>query len=299
MIFLNFRTDLAVERHEIAPQKEFDGVNFRKYTEKGVTVTEIEVTDEAGAEAIKTPEGKYFTFEVTPFSTGNELFSSPELEIISRVIASLLPESEKTVLITGLGNDEITADSLGVKAASMIFSTRHITGELSSSLSLGKFRSVASVSVGVLGKTGIESGEVIESIVQRIKPCAVITIDALAARRLERLGRTVQISTGGITPGSGVGNSRKRIDSETLGVPVISIGVPMVVDGAVFAYDILKNSGADVSEDMIGSFEKNITVTHKDIDLMNERASRLIAMSINCALHKNLSPEEIFAIVSQ
>ena len=299
MIFLNLRTDLALERHEISPGGKNDGILFKKYTSEGIDVTEIEVLNEKGEKVLDKPEGKYFTFEVTPFSRCSELFSSNELRAVSSCIKSLLPQSEETVLIAGLGNDEITADSLGPKTASMIFSTRHIGESFSKSLGLGKIRSVASVSTGVLGKTGIETGEIIESIAQKIRPCAVITVDALAARRLERLGTTVQISTSGIVPGSGVGNSRQKIDEETVGCPVISMGVPMVVDARTFVSDILSGCDEKIKSEALSGIEEAITVTHKDIDLVTERASRLIAMSINCALQPSLSPEEIFEIVSQ
>lgn len=292
---MNLRTDLALERHEMSSLSSSDGILFKKTEEDGIKISEIEVLDERGEKAIKKPKGKYITFDVTPFSTGNELFSSSELHIISKHIKKLIPESEKSVLVAGLGNSEITADSLGPKTASMIFSTRHIDSVSAKHMGLGKIRSVASVSTGVLGKTGIETGEIIESIVQKINPCAVIAVDALAARRIERIGTTVQISTSGIEPGSGVGNARRPIDEKNTGVPVISIGVPTVVDAGTFVYDILGEKGKDEAE----KIEGEITVTPKDIDIITERAARLIAMSINCALQDSFSPEEIFAIVSE
>lgn len=299
MIFLNLRTDLALERHEIAKESDCDGVFIDKYCEDGVTVTQIEVYNEAGEKALEKPKGKYLTFEVTPFSVGSELFSSGELRVLSRHIRSLVPQSDKPVLVAGLGNDEITADALGPQTASMIFSTRHITGEYAEGLGLGRLGNVAGISAGVLGKTGIEACELLKGIVGQISPCAVITVDALAARRIERLGTTVQMATSGIVPGSGVGNSRHRIDRKTLGVPVISIGVPMVVDGATFVNDILTGSGIEPSREGQRLKCGDITVTPKDIDIMTQRAARLIAMSINCAFQPELSPKEIFAIVSQ
>lgn len=295
MIFLNLRTDIALESREIEKNGDCEGVILKKYTEKGVEVTEIEICDERGADALGKPVGKYITFEVTSFLIGSSLFSSPELSVLSTHISALLPESDAPVLIAGLGNDEITADSLGPKTAAMIFATRHIGDAYAEKIGIGRLRSVACISASVLGKTGIESGEMIECVVEKIKPCAVITVDALAARRLERLGTTVQISTGGVVPGSGVGNSRKKINKETLGVPVISIGVPMVVDGETFIKDVLGEGGNfDIS-----LVEKNITVTPKDIDIMTQRASRLIACAINSALQPTLSPEEIFAVVTE
>ena len=295
MIFLNLRTDLALESREISGDGETDGVFFREYTEKGVPVTEIKVLNEKGASALMKPEGEYYTFCVTPFSRGSMLFSSTELSVLAEKIRSLLPDDKNTVLVAGLGNSEITADSLGPKTASLIFATRHIGEAYAEKIGLSGLRSVASVSASVLGKTGMEASELIEGVVRKIKPCAVITVDALAARRIERLGTTVQISTSGVVPGSGVGNSRKEISEKTLGVPVISIGVPMVTDGATFISDLL----GEEAKAHTALSHGEITVTPKDIDIMTERASRLIAMSVNCALQKNLAPEEIFAIVSE
>lgn len=292
---MNLRTDLATELHELTCKADSEGVSVKNYSVNGVSVSETRVLNRKGEKLIGVPEGIYYTFEVTPFSLFSELFKLPELRLIAGCIESMLPPGAQTVLVAGLGNDEITADALGPMAASMIFSTRHLTPDFSEKLGLGKLRSVASVCTDVIGKTGIEAVEIIRSVVEKIKPSAVITIDALAARRLERLGNTVQVSTGGIVPGSGVGNNRKAINEKTVGVPVISVGVPTVVDGATFAGDILSPYGVVCDKISVG----DITVTPKDIDIMTERASRLVAMSINCALHKNLSPEEIFSIVSQ
>ena len=299
MIFLNFRTDLALEMSEMTAESGREGIISRKFTDDGIEVTEIEITDERGEKLLGKPKGVYLTIEVTPFSVGSELFSSPELAVLSKHIGRFIPEGEKTVLVAGIGNDDITADSLGPKTASLVLATRHISEEFSSRAALPEMRSVASVTTGVLGKTGIETSEIISSIVKAVKPCVLITVDALAARNLGRLGTTVQLSTGGIVPGSGVGNSRQAINEKTTGVSVLSIGVPTVVDGATFLNDILAQSGQRIPENSFPISEGDITVTPKEIDIMTQRASRLIAMGINCALHKNLSPEEIFSIVSE
>lgn len=299
--FLNLRTDLAVERHEIAGQEGNDGIEFRKYSDRGVTVTDIKVTNETGSLALGKPPGEYITVEVKPFSKTHDLFSN-QLTVLSEKIRELLPTGDGTVLVAGLGNKTITPDALGPRAAELIFATRHIGAELRKSIGLENIRSVAGITPGVLGKTGVETGEIIESIVKKIRPCAVIVIDALASRRLERLGTTVQMATSGVVPGSGVGNARSRIDSQTLGVPVISIGVPTVVDAATLAFDIFEQAGyeeenADL-EDILRPLGENIMVTPKEIDLMIERAAQLVAMSINCALQPQLDPKDILAIVS-
>ncbi len=206
------------------------------------------------------------------------------------------------VLIAGLGNKTITPDALGPRAAELIFATRHIGAELRKSIGMENIRNAAVIIPGVLGKTGVETGEIIESVARKVKPCAVIVIDALASRRLERLGTTVQMATSGVVPGSGVGNARSRIDEQTLGIPVLSVGVPTVVDAATLASDLIEQAGyaADSAEydKQHKPIRERIMVTPKEIDLMIERAAQLVAMSINCALQPELDPKDILAIVS-
>lgn len=298
---MNLRTDLAVERHEISDCKDNEGIEFLKYNDKDVTVTEIKVTNETGSRAIGKPVGEYITVEVTPFGKATDLFSH-QLTVLSEKIRSLLPNENGLVLVAGLGNKTITPDALGPRAAELIFSTRHIGDEIRKSIGMEHIRNVAAITPGVLGKTGVETGEIIESVVRKIHPCAVIAIDALASRRLERLGNTVQMATSGVVPGSGVGNARSRIDEQTLGVPVISVGVPTVVDAATLANDIFEQLGygkdPDDLEDILRGLGENIMVTPKEIDLITERAAQLVAMSINCALQPELDPKDILAIVS-
>ena len=295
---MNLRTDLALERHEIVGSDNTNGISLKKYRSKGVTVTEISVTTDNGCRSLGKPVGKYITLEVTPFDRVTDLFSN-ELDVLSGQIEALLP-CDGTVLVAGLGNSSITADSLGPLAAEMIFSTRHIEGEFAKSIGLSKLRKVAAVKTGVLGKTGIETGEIIAGIVEKVKPSALIVIDALASRRLERLGTTVQLSTSGVVPGSGVGNARSEISQHTMGIPVISVGVPTVVDGATLALDLMEQAGignTEKAEEIIRKLGEGITVAPKEIDLMTERASQFVAMGINCALQKNISPEDLLAIV--
>lgn len=190
---------------------------------------------------------------------------------------------------------------LGPLVVKSVLATRHIDAELQKNIGFEDMRRVAAVATGVLGKTGVESGEIAESLVRKIKPSAVIAVDALAARRLERLGTTVQMSSSGITPGSGVGNARFALNSKTLGVPVISIGVPTVVDGSTLAYDIIEKAGIDerhITEDILRPFGQGIIVTPEEVDLMVERAALLVAMGINSALQRFMDPKDILAIVS-
>lgn len=297
---MNLRTDLAVERHEIAGSEDIDGIEINKYDDGGVTVTEIKVTNENGSRALDKPLGSYVTVEVTPFSKASDLFSH-QLTVLSEQIKKLIPDSG-LVLIAGLGNKTITPDALGPRAAELIFATRHIGAELRKSIGMENIRNAAVIIPGVLGKTGVETGEIIESVARKVKPCAVIVIDALASRRLERLGTTVQMATSGVVPGSGVGNARSRIDEQTLGIPVLSVGVPTVVDAATLASDLIEQAGyaADGAkfEKLLKAIGERIMVTPKEIDLMIERAAQLVAMSINCALQPELDPKDILAIVS-
>ena len=197
--------------------------------------------------------------------------------------------------MAGLGNTKITPDALGPKCASMIFATRHITGELLKATGLSDLRCVSAFSTGVLGDTGAESVEMIKGVVQMIKPDFVITVDALAARNVERLGTTVQMCTSGIVPGSGVGNARQEISKKTVGVPVVSIGVPTVVDAATLVLDC---GGCRDDEEALYEQTGNMMVTPREVDLMIERASKLTALAINCALQPEISPEDMLILTS-
>ncbi len=294
---MNFRTDLALERKEYIDKHNLDGIISHKKTVDGITVDTITVTNEQGEKTLGKPIGTYITVETVPFTKNSDLFS-PSLYVLRDELKSLLPEEKGCVLVAGLGNESITPDALGPKCVSLLFATRHIPEDFAKEIGLRNLRSVAGIVPGVLGKTGMESSEIISGIVEKIHPCAVIVIDALASRSTERLGRTVQLCNTGISPGSGVGNHRQKINEDTLGVPVIGIGVPTVVDGATMALDILEKAG--VVGDLINktTLKDTMMVTPKEIDALIERASRLIAMAINTALHPDIDGEEILSIVS-
>lgn len=294
---MNFRTDLALERKEYVDKHSLDGIISHKKTVSGITVDTITVTNEAGERTLGKPKGTYITVETVPFTNNSDLFS-PSLYVLRDELRALLPEGKGCVLVAGLGNEDITPDALGPRCISLLFATRHIPDALADEIGLSSLRPVAGLVPGVLGKTGMESSEIISGVVKKIKPCAVIVIDALASRSTDRLGRTVQLCDTGISPGSGVGNRRQKIDREALGVPVIGIGVPTVVDGRTLAYDLLEKAG--ISEEAIGRTEikDSMMVTPKEIDALIDRASRLIAMAVNTALHPDLDGEEILAVVS-
>ena len=219
--------------------------------------------------------------------------------VISDEIREMLPIGEGETLVVGLGNEEITPDSIGPRAVKKLLVTRHIKGIDPVLYDDAGFGNVAAIVPGVLGQTGIESAEIIKSVCDSIKPKCVVVIDSLASRRLARLATTVQISNGGISPGSGVSNKRAELSDRTLGVPVISIGVPTVVDAATLAYDLLEEHKgqpdeefAEIIERVLAGDGKNMFVTPKDNDVIAIETAKLLSTAINLALH-NISVEEI------
>lgn len=292
---MNFRTDLAIERQEYHQKKTLDGVLSHTKNEKGVSITTIEIINDEGERLIGKPKGKYITIETDKLYKSSEAFSDVA-EVLSSELRGLIP-TDGAVLVAGLGNEDITPDALGPKALNLILATRHISGEFADSLGLGQLRSVAGIVPGVLGKTGIETVEIIGGVVKKISPGCVIVIDALASRNTSRLGTTLQLADTGVAPGSGVGNKRKGINSETLGVPVIAIGVPTVVDALTMASDILQKKDIVLDENEFLQ-HRQMMVTPKEIDSLIDKAAHLIAMGINMALQKNLTAEEIAEIVS-
>lgn len=284
---MNFRTDLAIERHEVS-QHPNDGIKVEQDSIEDVKITRIIVLNENGEKQLQKPKGSYITIETPPFS--NESVINPNhMNAIKDEISKLIPK-EGPVLICGIGNTEITPDALGPKVASLILATRHISQELSKSIGLGTLRPVSVVTPGVLGQTGIETGEILLGIIDKIKPTAIIAIDALASRRLSRLGCTVQIADTGIIPGSGVGNARTEISKRTLGIPVIAVGVPTVVDAQTLVNDLTDSDNTVKNADLM-------IVTPKEIDLLIERAARLIAQSINCCLQPHIDPDDMALLV--
>lgn len=294
---MNFRTDLALEKQEEYGGSEIKGVKHTEKENETTKTTRIQVLDKEGEEAIGKPIGNYITVEVPNFSQDGEILDD-RMTAIKDELVSLLPK-EGLIMVAGLGNENITPDALGPRAVDKIIATRHISPELAKSVGLEDLRMVAVVAPGVLGQTGIETGEIIKGIADCVKPSAIITIDALASRRLSRLGCTVQLADTGVTPGSGIGNARTQINKETMGVPVIAVGVPTVVDAATLAYDLLggEESEQELSEKLEGKGSQMI-VTPREIDLMIDRAAKLLALAINSSLQPTLSVEDIIAMTS-
>ena len=242
---------------------------------------------------IKKPVGRYITVESLPL-TDNFRDLRKEALMIGNEIRQFLPQGD--VLAAGLGNTDITPDALGAKSMRYVLATRHIKGEFARSTGLEKLRSVSVISAGVMGQTGIEVSEIVKSLSESVKPSAVIVVDALAAKELSRLGCTVQISDTGIYPGSGVGNHRKGITKENIGVPVIAVGVPTVVDAVTLAQDILNRH--DIEKSKISPRGESMIVTPREIDLLIERAAKLVGMAINCALQSEYDFDTLLSLVS-
>ena len=279
------------------PKTQTDGVRSLTQTKNGVRIWAITIFNEAGAKALGKPLGNYVTLEL-PDRLEKPQTRKAAQELLTQQLQRMLPD-RGTVLVVGLGNESITPDALGPKCVSLLFATRHISGETAKQAGLHALRAVAAIAPGVLGQTGIETAEIIESLVQRVKPQAVLVIDALASCKLTRLGTTIQLTDTGIAPGSGVGNRRVELSMRTLNVPVIAIGVPTVVDATTLALEVLQANGLETpqSPPLSKSNERLMMVTPKEVDLMIDRAAEVIAMGINRALQPELSDEELLSIV--
>lgn len=284
---MNFRTDLALECMDTS--KRIHGVDCQEEDHGEFRLTRLHVQNEQGMKALGKPVGHYVTLELPPLGDYADVYGGA-MHSVANELHRLLPK-KGTVLVAGLGNHSITPDALGPACCQLILATRHISAELSKSAGLGKLRPVSTLVPGVLGRTGVESSELIAAAVQALQPAAVIVVDALAARSLSRLGCTVQMSNAGIVPGSGVGNARQELSEAALGVPVIALGVPTVVDAAT-----LVNELSDCPPNDHHAC-KAMMVTPREIDLLIQRAAKLCAMAINRALQPHLSVEDFLALV--
>ncbi|MBQ3230334.1 MAG: GPR endopeptidase [Clostridia bacterium] len=292
------RTDLALEVKEL--RGEESGITAKEETLNGIKITRAEILSGEGERLSGKKAGIYTTLEIGRFWQEERSRACVISQQLSREICALVPDESGCVLIAGLGNDAITADSIGPKAVKRLLVTRHLQ-ELDPSLyKTAGFECVAAIAPGVLGQTGIESAEIIKSVAESIKPKCIILIDALASRRLERLATTIQISNSGISPGSGVSNKRRELNAEYLGAPVVSIGVPTVVDAATLALDVLEDELGEISAERFEQIAKSLAtgsestmfVTPKESDVITEAAAKLIADALNMAIHK-MSPNEI------
>jgi len=300
---MTVRTDLAAEAREIwqesaGAQTALQGVKAWDEQEDGYDLTFVEILDEQGVEALGKPVGLYVTIEVGALMRREEDAFTKGMTVLSRRLKQLLAlEPFDHVLVVGLGNPEITPDRIGPLTARSTMVTNHLVEQAPEHF--GGFRRVSVLKPGVLGTTGIESADVIKAVVQEIRPDKVVAVDALASRSMDRICRTVQICNTGIVPGSGVGNSRAAINQETMGVPVISVGVPTVVDAGTLAADLLRQAGLGDAEPEAFQFNGgSMIVTPKEIDVQVTDLSKLIGYSVNMALHEGLTLGDIDLFLS-
>lgn len=277
------RTDLALES---AGKEISDGIT-RTERGKAFKITEITIQDDKSGERIGRKKGRYITLEGEAFGHFSNGFRDMCLEF-SEELSPFLPEGN--ILVAGLGNSDITPDALGPQVASKILATRHLRDELESGSEMfSELRPVGVIAGGVLGQTGIETAELIDAVMEKVQPQCIIAVDALACSDVNRLGRTVQLSDAGISPGSGVQNKRRELSEATLGVPVIAVGIPTVVD----MHTIVSNyTGSEIPGEL-----PNMMVTPRDVDRLIERSASMLAAGINLALQPKLDFEEIEALM--
>ena len=295
------RTDLALEVRESFPRDhvEIQGVILEKHydEEAKAHITIVKIEDDAGSKAMKKPKGIYVTIE-SQLMLQETADREPLLLCICDELEKIVKDlRNKSVLVVGLGNREVTSDSLGPQMVDHLFITRHLGQEFGSDyLQKNHCGCVSAIAPGVMAQTGIEAGEILESVVKKTKPDLVIAVDALAARSVKRLCTTVQITDTGIAPGAGVGNRRKELTKDTLGVPVIAIGVPTVVAAETIIGDYMENvlAGQGYTETEIENFlieiftkdVENVMVTPKNIDDSIKRLSRDLAAVMNHCFQK-------------
>ena len=289
------RTDLALEAQELWAErgeaKTLPGVSAETGTSSGYEITTVRILDARGEKELCKPVGTYITMSLGPALRREPQALTRGAEALCAQLTALLGLApEDSVLVIGLGNAAVTADAVGPATAAKILATRHLVDR--ESALFGGFRRVSVLEPGVLGTTGMESAEVIAAVVERLRPDRVVAIDALASRRLHRVCTTVQLTDTGIVPGSGVGGGRAAVSRETLGVPVVAVGVPTVVDAVTLAADLLEQTGAG-APDALSALRENMVVTPKDIDAQIRDLAQLLALGINRALQPGLSPEDL------
>ncbi|MGO1043972.1 GPR endopeptidase [Clostridioides difficile] len=311
---INVRTDLALEASEMCEKSQegssIPGVEIETKELENCIVTKVEVIDEQGSEIMNKDIGKYITLESNLMKFDDDESREEMINYLKDELVDVFGQDKnKKTLVIGLGNRNITSDALGPKSVSKTLVTRHLFKNYNKDYD-DDFTEVSALSPGVMGVTGIETSEVVKSLVEKVKPDRVVAIDALASRKMERVNSTIQISTAGISPGGGVGNTRKSLTKETLGVDVIAIGVPTVVDAATLTIDVLdmaidnlisqseetesfynmlkklkEEEKYHLIKDSLDPYDKNLIVTPKDIDDTIENLSIIISEGLNRSLH--------------
>lgn len=323
----NVVTDLAIETHEMLCSEQdtstIDGVCLKEqeFHNGEIKVVHVEITNKSGEESLGKPIGNYITIESSAIKERDKTIHEEIIKVLADIIGGLHElDTDGVVLVVGLGNRNVTPDALGPRTAEKMLVTRHLKNEGIIPAELeGKVRSIASISPGVLGITGIETFEIVKGVTDRVKPDLIIAVDALAAREVSRINSTIQISDTGISPGAGMGNKRIRLNEKTLGVKVLAIGVPTVVDAATLVndaldgilsnlaqesesgapfYNSLKKLEAEEKYTLILSalepYDGNMFVTPKEVDDVVTDLSVIIANGLNIALHKGITKEDVW-----
>ena len=308
----NFRTDLALERRDLYKkanniEDEVDGIETEEEkVDEDIKITRVKVLNENGENAIGKKVGNYITIDINNLKIAGEEQIQKASEALTKELKELLKkhiEEQEPLLVVGLGNLYVTPDALGPKVVQDIDVTRHILQYMPEALDKNT-RPVSAISPGVLGTTGIETLEILKGIVDNINPKLLIIIDALASRSIERISSTVQIADTGIIPGAGVGNTRKELSIETLGIPVVAIGIPTVVEAATIAADSLdlfiqkvqeqaksndflnqlqEEDKYEMIKEVLAPNDYNFIVTPKEIDELIENMKDIVARGINFA----------------
>lgn len=302
-MYSNRTSDLALEAKELFESSagkttRLAGVKAREDSIFGYPLTRVDILDKTGAEALGKPVGTYLTLELPDLPQGRD-----EIHQAVRAVAALLnqlPGLPKTgpVFVAGLGNRQMTPDALGPKTTEFLLITRHLVENLPEEFS--GFRPVAALAPGVTGSTGVETGELLTGVLQTIHPACLIAVDALAARRQERVCRTIQVSNTGIVPGSGVGNARMALDEEHLGLPVLAVGVPTVVEAGTLCLDLLEEAGIckeGLEPSRLTGQGSSWFVTPRNIDQEVEILSKILGLGISAALHVDISVEDVENLV--
>lgn len=310
----NFRTDLALERRDLYNkahniENDIDGIETEEENvDENISVSRVKITNEKGEEAIGKKRGNYITVDVKNLKIANEEEIQKTSEVVTKELKALLEKhvTEKdSILVVGLGNIYVTPDSLGPKVINEVDITRHLLEYMPEVLDENT-REVSAISPGVLGTTGIETMEILKGIINNVKPKLVIIIDALASRNIERISSSVQLADTGIVPGAGVGNARKELTESTLGIPVIAMGIPTVVEAATIAADSLtlfikkaqengesndflntlqEEDKYQIIKEILAPEEYNFIVTPKEIDSLIEKMKDIVARGINFAVN--------------
>lgn len=308
----NFRTDLALERNDIYKKQnnitsDIDGIKVENENKENIDISRIKILDERGEKALGKPVGNYITLDIKNMKTIDEEKIEQTSESLANEIRQMINEhisETEDILVVGLGNRFVTPDALGPKVVPEIEVTRHIL-QYMPELMPKDTRPVSAISPGVLGITGIETMEILKGIVDNIKPKMLIVIDALATRSIQRISSSIQIADTGIVPGAGVDNTRKEISQKTLGIPVLALGIPTVVDLASITNDCInlfienlqqkamsndylnklkeQDNYEEIKEALIPK-DYNMIVTPKEIDELIENMSKIVSSGINKAL---------------